>query len=178
MNPISAINTPRIISFIEKPIMKKVKFCKRFNNLPEEEKEWFYENHKDNQNSKYLFYKATKLFVDEYNEQLQSRAKRKYEVALAQYDKQIELEKAFGFHAIKIKEASEIKSHCNKIYTTYLFSRPITQQEFISFLKEMGKKIISRLNWWDDYTIIKGNGNEWTYIHITPWLKPVDEECG
>ena len=174
------MNTPITIS-LQRPIMEEVKVYKRFDKLPPSEQEWFYD-HKSHyiaqvkkEDERLTFYKerrAIKLFIEEYNEQLQSRAKRRYEITLAQYEKQMEIQSLLGFHAVKVKEYSKCKTHCSNNYTNYFFSRPITKKEFISFLEKMGKEIIQSLNWWDDCTIITGGRDEWTYIHSKPYLKP------
>lgn len=166
---INTINTVQT-KWLQKPIMEEVELCNYFKHLPKEEKEWFY-SYKNSYLmgiGLYAARKAKKLFVEEYNEQLKDRAKRKYEVAMMQYEKQMELQKVLGFHAVEIKEYSECGTHCNKICTDYSFSRSITKQEFISFLEKMSKEIISRSNWWRNYTIIKGEGDKWIYINVMP----------
>ena len=178
-------NTIKITNYLEKPVMEEVKLCKSFRNLPEAEKEWFYEyqsqytgKNKGENLTHYLFYKAARLFVEEYNEQLKERAKRKYKIAVMEYEKQMKLKATLGFHAVKIREMSEHKAHCdNEVYKCF-FSRSITQQEFILFLEEMGKSILPRLNWYNDYTIIEGNENEWTYTRVEPWVNHIEEKCG
>ena len=177
-NPINT-TTITINNFLKKPVMAEVKLCKRFSSLPKEEKEWFYD-HKDFYfmgRGRYMEKKANKMFVEEYNAQLKSRAKREYEVAMMAYEKQMEIQKTLGFHAVATKESPEHNVHCNKTIYSYSFSRAISKEEFILFLEKVGKRIAYHLNWWDDYAIIKGNGEEWEYVHATSRLRPFNEEC-
>ena len=52
--------------------------------------------------------------------------------------------------------------------TIYTFSRNISEKEFVSFLKEMKQEIKKQFAWWEDYSIIKGSGNAWTYTWVSP----------
>lgn len=178
-----ALSNP--IKQMQKPIMQEIRICKRFKRLPTSERNWFFKHKhyytsqvkkRKEEPTSYCEKKAIKLFLNEYNAQCIERAKRNYEVAMMQYNKQMELQSILGFHAVETKESFEYKANCSSSHTFYSFSRDITKEEFISFLKKMGKEIIPLSNWWRDYTKIEGKGCEWTYIYLKPCLNVFNEE--
>lgn len=113
--------------------------------------------------------KAMMAFINERNEAIIRFAKHQYETAMDSYNSQKHIWDAFGFCATKVE--TEVDSGAYKDYkhkTIYTFSCNISKEEFISFLKEMKQEIKDRGNWWEEYSIIKGSGNTWTYTWVRP----------
>jgi len=50
--------------------------------------------------------------------------------------------------------------------TVFTFSRDITEEEFIEFLKENKYKLHEATGWWDDHSKIEGKGSVWTYTWV------------
>ena len=113
--------------------------------------------------------KAMEAFISEINERIELEAQNKYKEKVSFYNSQSDIWRTFGFCAIN--EKTEVDSGAYKDYkrqTTYTFSRNISDEEFISFLKEMKQEIKNQSAWWEDYSTIKGSGNTWTYTWVRP----------
>lgn len=112
---------------------------------------------------------AYNYYLKEVNDRIKSDTEREYKSAMNQYNKQMEIQSILGFHAITTKYESDHRAYCDS-KTAYIFefSRPISREEFSSFLKEMGKKEKVQEAWYTPYTIVKGDGDKWTYIYVSP----------
>lgn len=50
--------------------------------------------------------------------------------------------------------------------TAFVFNRPCSKEEFISFLQNEGYKLYETDKWWEDYSTIEGSGTNWTYTWV------------
>lgn len=112
---------------------------------------------------------AEEVFLKKLNEDLNRNNRYDYEVEMREYEKQIEIQNELGFHSV-----TETYEFFNKAYMdsksckTFTLSREVSRFEFSNFLKLMGLKEKFQEAWYEDYTEIKGEGDTWTFIHISP----------
>lgn len=112
---------------------------------------------------------AQHYYLKEVNDRIKKDAEWQYERAMKQYNKQMEIQSLLGFHAVNIEYECDHRAYCdNKTTSIFEFSRPISREEFFSFLKEMGEEEKVQEAWYSPYTIIKGSGDKWTYTYVSP----------
>lgn len=112
---------------------------------------------------------AYNYYLNEVNDRIKRNAEWNHDCAMKQYNKQMEIQSILGFHAIAIKHECDHRAYCDsKTTSIFEFSRPISRKEFSSFLKEMGEEEKAQEAWYTPYTIVKGEGDKWTYTHVNP----------
>ena len=111
---------------------------------------------------------AQKMYVKSINDNLLETADWRYERLMKDYNAQKDAWSRFGFCALDKKYESTNKAYMdNKSITTFTFSRPISKNEFYSYLGFLGYEIKEeKSGWWDDYSIVDGNGDTWTYTWV------------
>lgn len=50
--------------------------------------------------------------------------------------------------------------------TIFVFNRPCSKEDFISFLNDHNYKLHEADGWWDNHSKIEGNGDTWTYSWV------------
>ena len=113
--------------------------------------------------------KAKKMYVEEENSHLLRRAERDYQQELKNYNTQKDIWGQFGFCAIDTKREVQNRAYMDyKSIVTYTFSRPISKGKFVSFLKALGCEIKDKGAWYENYSVINGNGDTWVYTWVEP----------
>lgn len=112
---------------------------------------------------------AERTFLNKLNKRLNDSQRYKYETEMRAYERQVEIQNKLGFHSIAESYENFNKAYMDAKYsTTFTLSREISRAEFLEFLKLMGMKEQFRGAWYEDYTEIRGEGDIWTYIRISP----------
>lgn len=112
---------------------------------------------------------AEKVFLDKLNERLSYIHQRDYEAEMREYERQMEIQNELGFHSIVESHEVFDKAYMDsKFSTTFTLSREVSRFEFSDFLKLVGLKEKFQEAWYEDYTVLSGEGDTWTYTRISP----------
>ena len=148
------------------PIMEKPNLVFSYDDLPASEKAFaseYWEGFADRYGD------VKKYFIDSHNEREMTRVNHSYEVAVSDYKQERKVWDALGFCKIGRTKKVDRRPYCDtKSEETFVFSRSITKEEFISYLKMVGKEVKKAKAWYDSYSIIDGKGSNWTYTWVIP----------
>lgn len=116
---------------------------------------------------KYII-EAEEMYVKSINDNLLETANWRYERLMKDYNAQKDAWGQLGFCALDKKHESTNKAYMdNKSETMFTFTRSISKNEFYSYLNLLGYEIKEeKAGWWDDYSMISGSGNSWTYTWV------------
>ena len=116
---------------------------------------------------KYIM-EAEEMYIKSINDNLLETANWRYERLMKDYNAQKDAWGQLGFCALDKKYESTHKAYMdNKSETTFTFSRSISKDEFYSYLGFLGYEIKEeKSGWWDDYSMIDGADNTWTYTWV------------
>ena len=111
---------------------------------------------------------AQKMYVKSINDNLLETANWRYERLMKDYNAQKDAWGQLGFCALDKKHESTNKAYMdNKSETMFTFTRSISKNEFYSYLNLLGYEIKEeKAGWWDNYSMISGSGNSWTYTWV------------
>lgn len=148
------------------PIMEKPNLAFSYDDLSTSEKafaseywESFAERYGD----------VKKYFIDSHNEREMARVNHSYEVAISDYKQERKVWDTLGFCKIGYTKKVDRRPYSDtKREETFIFSRSITKEEFISYLKMVDKEVKEAKAWYDSYSIIEGKGSNWTYTWVIP----------
>lgn len=113
---------------------------------------------------------AQDYYLKEVNNRIKHDIELNHNCAMKRYNKQMAIQSILGFHAITIKHEYDHRAYCDsKTTSIFEFSRPISREEFSSFLKEMGKEEKAQEAWYTPYAIINGEGDKWSYTFVNPY---------